>query len=97
MLRTRIILADDHVLILEALKNMLEPEFEIVGTFSNGLALVEGLFLLRFFLGLGGLARDFGRHVGYRRLLGGQADREDKQAENKDAQGGGAHVRSPWC
>ena len=47
MLRTRIILADDHVLILEALKNLLEPEFEIVGTFSNGLALVEGAAKLK--------------------------------------------------
>ncbi len=42
MLRTRVILADDHVLMLDALKNMLEPEFEVVGTFCNGLALVEG-------------------------------------------------------
>jgi DNA-binding NarL/FixJ family response regulator len=47
MLRTRIILADDHVLILEALKNLLEPEFEIVGTFFNGLALVEGAAKLK--------------------------------------------------
>ena len=42
MLRTRVILADDHVLILDSLKNLLEPEFEVVGTFCNGLALVEG-------------------------------------------------------
>jgi DNA-binding NarL/FixJ family response regulator len=27
---------------LDALKNLLEPEFEVVGTFCNGLALVEG-------------------------------------------------------
>jgi DNA-binding NarL/FixJ family response regulator len=42
MFRTRVILADDHVLILDALKNLLEPEFEVVGTFNNGLDLVEG-------------------------------------------------------
>src|SRR3982750_2602280 len=42
MKRTRVILADDHTLMLEALKNMLEPEFEVVGIFANGLALVEG-------------------------------------------------------
>ena len=47
MPRTRVILADDHVLVLDALKNLLEPEFEVVGTFSNGLALVEGAVKLK--------------------------------------------------
>jgi DNA-binding NarL/FixJ family response regulator len=42
MKRPRVILADDHTLILEALKNMLEPEFEVVGMFGDGLALMEG-------------------------------------------------------
>ena len=28
----RIILADDHVLILDAIKNLLSAEFEVVGT-----------------------------------------------------------------
>jgi DNA-binding NarL/FixJ family response regulator len=42
MQRTRVILADDHTLMLEALKNLLEPEFEVVGTFADGHALVEG-------------------------------------------------------
>lgn len=41
MLRTRVILADDHTLVLEALKSMLEPEFEVVGAFGDGRALVE--------------------------------------------------------
>jgi DNA-binding NarL/FixJ family response regulator len=41
MLRTRVILADDHTLMLDALKNLLEPEFEVVGTFADGHALVE--------------------------------------------------------
>jgi DNA-binding NarL/FixJ family response regulator len=41
MARPRVILADDHTMILEALKNMLEPEFEVVGMFSDGLSLVE--------------------------------------------------------
>ena len=40
MKRTRIILADDHVMLLDAIKNLLEPEFEIVGTFQDGHALV---------------------------------------------------------
>jgi DNA-binding NarL/FixJ family response regulator len=42
MERTRIILADDHVLIVDAIKNMLEPEFDVVGTFNDGQALVQG-------------------------------------------------------
>jgi len=38
----RIILADDHVLILDAIKNLLSAEFEVVGTFSDGRALLNG-------------------------------------------------------
>ena len=41
MKRSRIILADDHTLLLDTIKNLLEPEFEVVGTFDNGLKLVE--------------------------------------------------------
>lgn len=41
MQRTRVILADDHVLILGALRSLLEPEFEIVGTFADGHTLVD--------------------------------------------------------
>lgn len=41
MKRPRVILADDHTLMREALKNMLEPEFEVVGSFGDGLSLVE--------------------------------------------------------
>ena len=41
MKRTRILLADDHTLMLDALKNLLEPEFEVVGTCADGLSLVE--------------------------------------------------------
>jgi DNA-binding NarL/FixJ family response regulator len=42
MQRTRVILADDHKLILDALKTLIEPEFQVVGTFGDGHALVEG-------------------------------------------------------
>src|ERR1044072_1490519 len=42
MKRARVILADDHTLILDALKNLLQPEFDVVGTFADGLSLVEG-------------------------------------------------------
>jgi DNA-binding NarL/FixJ family response regulator len=41
MTRPRIILADDHALLLGAFKSFLEPEFEVVGTFLDGRALVE--------------------------------------------------------
>jgi len=42
MKRPRVILADDHTIILDALKNLLEPEFEVVGMFADGHALMEG-------------------------------------------------------
>lgn len=42
MKRPRVILADDHTLILDALKSLLEPEFEVVGMFADGRALMEG-------------------------------------------------------
>ena len=41
MKRARIILADDHELLTDAIKNMLEPEYEVVGTFVTGDALVK--------------------------------------------------------
>ena len=46
MKRPRVILADDHTLILYALKNLLEPEFEVVGMFADGRALMEGAVAL---------------------------------------------------
>ena len=41
MKRARIILADDHELLTDAIKNMLEPEYDVVGTFANGDTLVK--------------------------------------------------------
>lgn len=40
MKRTRIILADDHILLVDAIRNLLEPEYEVVGTFGDGEDLV---------------------------------------------------------
>jgi DNA-binding NarL/FixJ family response regulator len=40
MSRTRVLLADDHILLLEAFKRLLEPEFEVVGTVADGRALL---------------------------------------------------------
>jgi DNA-binding NarL/FixJ family response regulator len=36
----RILLADDHTMVVEAFRKLLEPEFEIVGTVSDGRTLV---------------------------------------------------------
>jgi DNA-binding NarL/FixJ family response regulator len=41
MLSTRVILADDHRLMLDALKKLLEPEFAVVGEFGDGLELLR--------------------------------------------------------
>jgi DNA-binding NarL/FixJ family response regulator len=40
MKRLRVLLADDHKIVLEGLRNLLEPEFEIVGAVEDGRALV---------------------------------------------------------
>jgi DNA-binding NarL/FixJ family response regulator len=37
----RILLADDHVLLSEAIKHLLQPEFEVVGTVADGQELLE--------------------------------------------------------
>jgi len=41
MKKTRILLADDHKIVLEGLKKLLEGEFEIVGCVEDGRALVK--------------------------------------------------------
>lgn len=43
----RVILADDHNMVLDALKNLIEPEFQVVGMFSDGLSLIEGAASLK--------------------------------------------------
>jgi DNA-binding NarL/FixJ family response regulator len=39
--RPTVLLADDHVIVLEAFKRLLEPSCEVVGTVTNGRALVD--------------------------------------------------------
>ena len=39
--RPRVLLADDHLLVAEALKSLLAPEFDLVGVVEDGRALVE--------------------------------------------------------
>jgi DNA-binding NarL/FixJ family response regulator len=45
--RARIIIADDHKLVAEACKNILEPEFQVVGIVADGRALVQAAAELR--------------------------------------------------
>jgi DNA-binding NarL/FixJ family response regulator len=47
MAKTRILLADDHKMILGGLRGLLEPEFELVGTVEDGKALVSEAVRLR--------------------------------------------------
>ena len=41
MSRPRILLADDHVLLAQALEHLLKPEFDVVGTVADGRALLK--------------------------------------------------------
>ena len=41
MTRPRVLLADDHRMLADALKKVLEPRCEVVGTVSDGRALLE--------------------------------------------------------
>lgn len=41
MAKARLVLADDHSIVLEAYKQLLEPEYDVVGTASNGQELLE--------------------------------------------------------
>jgi DNA-binding NarL/FixJ family response regulator len=44
--RPRILLADDHALLLDGFCSLLEPQYEVVGTVENGQALVEAALRL---------------------------------------------------
>lgn len=41
MTRPRILMADDHLMLLDAFKALLEPDFDVVGTVTDGRALLE--------------------------------------------------------
>jgi DNA-binding NarL/FixJ family response regulator len=47
MKRPRVLLADDHKMVTEGLRSLLEPEFEIAGTVEDGRALVAAAKELR--------------------------------------------------
>ena len=45
--RPRVLLADDHLMVAEALKSLLTPEFDLVGVVVDGRALIEEVANLR--------------------------------------------------
>jgi len=45
--RPRVLLADDHKMVVEGLRNLLEPEFDVVGVVEDGRALVAAAKDLR--------------------------------------------------
>ncbi len=47
MKRTRVLLADDHQMLVDALKGILEPRFEVVGAVRDGRALVDAVAKLQ--------------------------------------------------
>ena len=46
-IRPRILIADDHTLIAELCRRLLEAEFEVVGTVGDGRALVRAAAVLK--------------------------------------------------
>jgi len=47
MKRPRVLLADDHTLLLEAFRKLLEPAYDVVGTVKDGLALLDAAQALK--------------------------------------------------
>jgi DNA-binding NarL/FixJ family response regulator len=45
--KVRILLADDHTLVAEAVKRLLEPEFQVVGVVADGRSLVREALTLK--------------------------------------------------
>ena len=41
MQHPRIVLVDDHRILLDAIKSLIEPEFEVVGMFEDGQSLLD--------------------------------------------------------
>jgi len=47
MPKARVLLADDHRLLLEAFEKLLQPDFEVVGTVGDGYALLDAALELK--------------------------------------------------
>ena len=46
-MKTRVLLADDHVLVREGIRKLLEPEFDVVGAVDDGRELLEAAARLK--------------------------------------------------
>jgi len=46
--KVRVLLADDHAMVLEAFKKLLEPEFEVVGIAADGRKLLQLAHISRY-------------------------------------------------
>ena len=46
-MRTRIVLVDDHRILLDAIKSLVEPEFDVVGAFEDSRTMLEKAVELR--------------------------------------------------
>ena len=47
MIRPRVLIADDHAILLDAFRRLLEPAYEVVGTVTDGQALVQAAETLK--------------------------------------------------
>ena len=47
MKRARVLLADDHRIVAEGLRGLLEPDFELVGIVEDGRAMLEAVDKLK--------------------------------------------------
>jgi DNA-binding NarL/FixJ family response regulator len=47
MKKARVLLADDHRIVIEGLKKLLEPEYDVVGAVEDGRALIAAVEKLR--------------------------------------------------
>lgn len=47
MTRARVLIADDHTILLDAFKRLLEPEYDVVGAVTDGQALVQAAEALK--------------------------------------------------
>jgi DNA-binding NarL/FixJ family response regulator len=47
MTRARVLIADDHAILLDAFKRLLEPEYDVVGAVTDGQALIHAAESLR--------------------------------------------------
>jgi DNA-binding NarL/FixJ family response regulator len=45
--KATVLLAEDHAIVAEGIRNLLEDEFELVGTVADGLALIKAAKQLR--------------------------------------------------